>query len=223
MYCEKCGSEISKHSRYCTECGAKIQCETKNNKAEEKINWICTVLIAIMLIILFIGLDDKYGWIKKKEDISSQGARQDKTLINTEGIDSGNNILKKIHVGSSFEKDGLRITLNEADTNFQDYSNEYGWNTPPSGMKYIMVSFTFENNGKDDEYVSIYDFDCYADNMACEQVYTLDDNNFINTNLSQGRNISFKTYYIVPINAQSIELEYETDIWTGEKVIMEIQ
>ena len=126
-------------------------------------------------------------------------------------------------VGSSFEKSGLKITVNEASTDFQDYENEYGWNAPTDGMKYIMVSFTFENTGDSDEYVSIYDFDCYADNTTMEQVYSLDDSDFINTNLSPGRNISFKTYYEVPVSAQSIELEYETNAWTGKKVVIKLQ
>lgn len=126
-------------------------------------------------------------------------------------------------VGSSFEKSGLKITVNEASTDFQDYENEYGWNAPTDGMKYIMVSFTFENTGDSDEYVSIYDFDCYADNTTMDQVFTLDDSDFMNTNLSPGRNISFKTYYTVPVNAQSIELEYETNMWTEEKVVIKVQ
>ena len=45
----------------------------------------------------------------------------------------------------------------------------------------------------------------------------------MNTNLSSGRNVSFKTYYAVPVNANSIELEYETNAWTSEKVIIKLQ
>ena len=71
--------------------------------------------------------------------------------------------------------------------------------------------------------MSIYDFDCYADNTTMDQVFTLDDSDFMNTNLSPGRNISFKTYYTVPVNAQSIELEYETNMWTEEKVVIKVQ
>ncbi len=35
-------------------------------KKENILNYACTVFIAIMLLVLFIGLDDKYGWIKKQ-------------------------------------------------------------------------------------------------------------------------------------------------------------
>ncbi len=90
-------------------------------------------------------------------------------------------------------------------------------------MKYVMASFTFENTGSSDEYVSIYDFDCYADNATCEEKYGLDDSDFINTNLSSGRSVTFSVYFAVPTDAQSIELEYETDYWTENKAIITIQ
>ena len=106
-------------------------------------------------------------------------------------------------VGSSFENDGLKITLTDANTDLQEYKNDYGWNTPDDGMK--------------------YDFKCYADNTDCDQKYGLDDSDFINTNLSTGRNVSLNVYFVVPVNAQSIELEYETNVWTDEKVIIKLQ
>ena len=134
--------------------------------------------------------------------------------------DSGSNV---ITVGGSFETDNLKITLNNASTDFHDYNNEYDMNTPTDGMKYVMASFTFENIGNSDAYASIYDFSCYADNQTCEEQYGLDDSDFMNTNLSPGRNVSFNVYFAVPVNAQSIELEYTTDAWTGEKAIIKLQ
>ena len=87
-----------------------------------------------------------------------------------------------------------------------------------------MVSFTFENIGESgDKYVSIYDFDCYADDASCEQEYSLDDSSFINTNLSPGRNVSFKTYYIVPVDTKSIELEYKESMLDDDRVKIKIQ
>ena len=129
-----------------------------------------------------------------------------------------------IESGESFTIDNLKITLNESSTDFQDYENEYGWNTPSEGMKYVMASFTYENIGDSgDEYVSIYDFDCFADNANCEQTYSIDESNFINTNLSPGRNVSFKVYFEIPQNTQSIELEYKESVWNDNRVKIKIQ
>ena len=149
----------------------------------------------------------------------SESKSESESKVETTSTEQNN----QIAVGDSFENNGLKVTLNEASIDFTDYNDDYGFNTPEDGMKYIMASFTFENNSDSDQYVSIYDFDCYADNATCEQVYTLDNSNFVNANISSGRNVSFKVYFTVPVNAESIELEYETSIWSNKKVIIKLQ
>lgn len=151
-----------------------------------------------------------------KEPESEETEQKEDTETNSETEET-------VSAGYSFEAKGFKITINETNVDFTDYDNEYGLNTPQSGMKYVMASFTFENTNKMDNYVSIYDFECYADGELCEQVYGLDDSDFINANLSSGRKVSFKTYYSVPINAKTIDLEYETNFWTDKKEIIKIQ
>ena len=130
-----------------------------------------------------------------------------------------------VQVGGSFEGSGLKCTVNGANLDYQVTDDPYGLNDLPEGKKYVSVDFTFENIGESDEYVSIYDFDCYADNAACEQAFLTSetDDDFINTNLSAGRSVSFTTFYTVPTDASEIELEYTSNIWTGEKVIVKLQ
>lgn len=128
----------------------------------------------------------------------------------------------EVTVGNFFESNGLKVTLNDANTDFTDYDDEYGVYKPEDGYKYISASFTFENTGDSDRYVSIYDFDCYADGTLCEQSYNF-GGDFINANISSGRNVSFDTYYVVPVESNSIELEYTSNIWTDEKVIIKIK
>lgn len=232
--CKYCQSDIPKKAKICPNC-------QKKQKGKGKI-----ILLAVILIIVIIiaascvscmnsfgsKSDDKSNVVapqKTAEDTSAPAEEDtsdessDASEVADDTSDSDESGSDTLSVGSTIEKDGLKITVNEANANFTDYSDEYGWNTPADGMKYVMCSFTFENTGNTDEYVSIYDFSCYADNTECEQVYSLDDSDFINTNLSSGRNISFKTYYSVPTDAQEIELEYTTNAWTGEKAIIKIQ
>lgn len=128
-----------------------------------------------------------------------------------------------ISPGYTFDADGLQVTINDFDLNFTDYEDEYGWNTPADGMKYIMIDVSYQNNSKDDKYVSIYDFQCYADNTDCEQNYSVVENSSLNANISSGRNTSYKIAFVVPQDAQSIELEYETSIWTGHKEVIKLQ
>lgn len=199
----------------------------QNDKQKKHIG---SVFALVMCVIYFIVASSIVSGNNKDE---SGNAEKDNQIVINQNNDNTSKEApegdakqekgNEVEVGGTFEKDGLKITINNADIEFTDYNDEYSVYAPADGMKYIMVSFTFENTGNSDQYVSIYDFDCYADNTACEQAYLPDESDFINANLSPGRNISFQTYYSVPVDAQSIELEYETNIWTGEKAIIKIQ
>lgn len=89
--------------------------------------------------------------------------------------------------------------------------------------KILEILPSYNIDGNTDKYASIYDFKCYADNQTCEQTYGLDNRGFINTNLSSGRSVSFSTYYSIPIDSQSVELEYTANVWTDEKVLIKLQ
>ena len=125
--------------------------------------------------------------------------------------------------GEFFYTGDLKISINSADLNFSDYDDEYGWYTLEDGKKYISVSFTYENVGDSDAYVSIYDYKCYADGTLMEQTYYFNDD-FINANISSGRNVSFETFYVVTTDAKEIELEYNELIsLSDEKIIIKLQ
>lgn len=128
-----------------------------------------------------------------------------------------------ISPGYTFDADGLQVTITDFDLDFTDYSDEYGWNTPADGMKYIMIDVSYQNNSNSDKYVSIYDFQCYADDTDCEQNYSVVENSSLNANISSGRKTSYKIAFVVPQDAQNIELEFETDVWTGNKEIIKLQ
>lgn len=206
--CKHCKSDMPYGAKVCPTCGRKqgLGC----------LIW-ALIIIAILFALGIIGAIIQGALVAS---VLSNGGTQTNIEQNAKNEDSNGN---ELTVGSSFEKNGLKITVNDANLGYQGYDNEYGLYDLPAGMRYIMVSFTFENGGNSDAYVSIYDFNCYADNTSCEQAYFSDGNDFTNTNLSPGRNISFQTYYKVPDNAATIELEYETDFWTGEKAIIKLQ
>lgn len=210
--CKHCQTEIPKKAKVCPNC---------RKKQGGKLKWIIIVLIVIFVISSCSSDEESNKDDISEEKIEEKVSESNEKATKEEGGDE--NETSYISVGDTFEKSGLKITLNEAVVDFQDYEDEYGWNAPEDGMKYVMASFTFENTSDYDRYVSIYDFDCYADNTNCEEEFGLDDDDFVNTNLSSGRNVSFKVYFEVPINAENIELEYELNAWTEEKAIIKIQ
>ena len=125
--------------------------------------------------------------------------------------------------GDSFVVGNLRITIDSVDLNYTNYDQERTLYALEDGMKYVSVSFTYENIGDSDAYVSIYDYDCYADGTLMEQTYYF-GNDFLNANISSGRNVSFETFYIVPENSVEIELEYsELVSFSSQKIIIKLQ
>lgn len=210
----------------------------KRNSNKKTIKWLGIAFGAMFLIGLIFGGGDAETETEtqiadetienvgnneiKEQTVEEPDADEEPIVKETAQEESEGNVIEK---GGSFDKDGLKITLNDCSADFTDYEDEYGWYKPEEGYKYAMASFTYENtggSGDSDKYASIYDFECYADGSFCEQEYGLGEE-FMNANLSPGRNVSFETYYLVPIDCTEIELEYTANYWTNEKVIIKIQ
>ena len=170
--------------------------------------------IGVLLCLIVFAVIAMGSGSDTSVDNSNAGGTSDKSAASSDNV---------VMVGGSFEKKGLKCTVTDADTDYTDYDNPYGLYSPADGMKYIRADFTFENTGNTDIYVSTGDFDCYADDVSCEQKYMMSDSDFTIGSISSGRQISFDVVFEVPVNAESIELEYSANIWTSEKVIIKLQ
>ena len=217
--CKACGQTIAKSAKVCPHCGAKQKGKGK----------IIIAAVAALIVIAAIAGTSGGGSSSK---IDNSGRKDSAESAVNAGTSNNESAAEKVEepedefvvVGGSFEKDGLKFTVDDADLEYELKDNSYGFYDLDEGLHYIAVSFTFENTGTSDKYVSIYDFDCYADNGACEQQYvTADTGDFINTNLSAGRKVSFMTLYAVPDGAESIELEYSTSVWSDEKILIKLK
>ena len=105
--------------------------------------------------------------------------------------------------GDVVETKTLRITFVSA----EDYISDNQFIQPKDGNKFIKASFEFENIGKDDEYVSEFEFKCYADGYDSEQKY-----------ISAGMKVKGSVIFEVPINAAEVLIQYETNFISGKKV-----
>lgn len=110
----------------------------------------------------------------------------------------------------------LKITYSECSV-YTDY-NEYL--KPKDGCVVIKLSFNVENISSSDQFVSTYDFHGYADNTAVDEYLYADDS--LSATISAGRSTSGSVYYQVPKDAQSVEVEYETNYWSGKKAIFTV-
>ena len=91
-----------------------------------------------------------------------------------------------------------------------------------SGTKIIKLTFEIENISSTDQIVSVYDFKCYSDDVASSAYYYGDDG-LSTTTLSADRKATGSVYFEVPQNANSIDVEYETNYWSGNKAIFVVK
>lgn len=122
-----------------------------------------------------------------------------------------------VHVGEKLDVDGLEINYVSA----EDFTSDNQFIQPKEGNKFIKLYFECTNNSKDDKYISSFEFKCYADNNSCENGYYGDDD--LSATISSGRAAKGSVYFEVPVNAEKIEVEYETDFWTSKKAIFVVK
>ena len=117
------------------------------------------------------------------------------------------------HVGDVLEDGNTRIVYVASG----EYHEDNQFLQPQEGYHYIYMKLAFENTSKtSDAYVSIYNFECYADGYSCQAHYGADDD--ISSTLSAGRSTMGSIYYEVPDGAQEIQIEYEPNIFSNRKV-----
>lgn len=121
------------------------------------------------------------------------------------------------HVGETVESKQLNITYISC---FRDESDNM-FIEPKDGYHFVTCEFEFENVSDSDESVSMYDFDCYADGIDCQASYFRDDN--ISATLSAGRKAKGTVTFEVPDDAQVVEVEYVSNIWTSDRVVFSVE
>lgn len=118
-----------------------------------------------------------------------------------------------VHVGEVLTTDKLKITY----TDCGDYTDYNQFTAPKEGFKFIKLTLSAENIGDADANISNFYFSCYADGVAMDANYFGDDN--LSATISPGRKANGNIYFEVPTDAESIEVEYESDFWTSKKAI----
>lgn len=225
--CPECGREISEMAKSCPHCGCPIQKPTENKESSSKpkkthnsenrnekpkkkgscLKIILIVLAALMVLIVLIGIiggeEDKP--VAEKTGVMEQESEQ------TAEEESSNSF----SVGDIVETDYMRITFVSAD----QYIEENEFMQPKEGYEYWRFEFNFENISDTDQSISsMLNWECYADDTMTDQTWIGDENGLDGT-LSPGRNTQGSIYFEVPVDAESIEIEYETNMWSGEKII----
>ena len=125
--------------------------------------------------------------------------------------DSATEVKTEYHVGDILKDGDVQIVYAASG----EYQEENEYMKPEEGKKCIFLKLAFENQGTSDQSISSLNFECYADGYNADTHYT--ENDFSAT-LSPGRTTEGMLVFEVPQDAQNIEVEYETNFITEEKL-----
>lgn len=103
----------------------------------------------------------------------------------------------------------------------EEYVSTNEFIQPRTGCHFVVCTFEFENVGSSDEFVSSWDFDCYADGVNCEQTFVREDD--LGATISAGRKTKGTVVFEVPVEAEVVEVEYLSNYWTSNRVVFTVQ
>ncbi len=181
----------------------------KLDKAKSIAGIITSSLAIVITVLYMIGMVLIFGG---ENGLIEQIRREQGNLINS--LETTEPEVKECRVGETFNNEKIAIKFVAANENFKDYS-EYV--KVKAGYQIIRAEFEFENVGTSNQYISSYDFDCYADGYNCDSFWSVEDSSF-STTLSAGKKAKGVVYFEVPENSESISLEYNVDTWNDKTV-----
>ena len=198
--CKHCKSEIAYDAKICPHCRKKT-----------KGGFFKFVLIAVA-VVMAIGIvsggdsssgdDYKVGSVSQATGNSSGSASNSSTTAQT-----------VYHVGDILQDGNMKIVYMASG----EHKEENQYMQPEEGYKYIFLQFAFENTSNSaNAAISAFSFYCYADGYSAESYYGGEE--MLSATLAAGRMTTGFIYFTVPIDAQEIEVEYETNVLTEEKI-----
>ena len=201
----------------------------EQKKKKKKKRLIIFGVIAAVIVVIIIASSGGSSSDDKNKVESVNGASQtqsadeksdDGKSDDSKSDDNTASDNQKITAGHAITIDNeLKISYLKCDTNFKKYSK---YATVGKGKKVISATFKIENVSDTDQYIDT--INCYADDKKCDSFYSVEDYDdpFFDS-ISAGRSIEGTVYFEVPKNAKDIELEFENNVWTEDKVIFVIK
>ena len=196
--CKHCQSDIDSKAKVCPNC----------RKKQGLKGWQIALIVVVVIFVVF-------GFSGDSTNTEPNIQANDSTTTST----NVENKVTEVKAGENITTNTLKISFLDLNENFTGYSQ---YADVKSGYKVIKATFEFENVSSTDQYVSCYEFNCYADGYDCESFWSVDDSSFSAT-LSAGKKTKGNVYFEVPSNATDITLEYETDFWSDKKTIFRVK
>ncbi|MCD7825977.1 MAG: DUF4352 domain-containing protein [Clostridiaceae bacterium] len=178
--------------------------------------WV--IVIVVLVIIVFVAIasggSDDGGSDSNPKKVAENATDSNDENDGTEEDTTQTEFAK----GDVLETSNLKISYLDCGK-FKDYGK---YEAPDKGNKVVFATFEFENISDGDEYVSSFDFSCYADGYDCQEFYSGNVEN-LSATLSAGKKTKGTVLFEVPKDAKEITLEYDVSILTYDKVTFVIQ
>ncbi len=188
-----------------------LKCKKNESKGLSVAGIVLSTISLAICILITIGI-----YIYASNNISSD-LSIDNIFSNTTGEILSSDVI--CNIGDSATLDNIKVTFKDADLNFKNYE-DYAY--LPDGYSVLKADFEFENTGNSYEYITYYDFECFADKFSCDTFYYVDDYYF-SESLEPGEKLTASVYFEIPQNADSIELEYDSNSYDEGKIIFNLE
>lgn len=200
--CKHCKTEIDAKAKICPNCKKKQGGILK------------FILIAIVVIIVIAAVSGGNGDSEQTTTNQNENTETEQNnTVNENAVNETGEVKNSFAVGEIAENDNFKITYLSA----EEFVSDNEFTQPKDGYTYYKVGFEIENKASYDMIVTDFDFKGYADGYAVDQSYYFSEES-ITATLSTGKKVKGYVFYEVPKDAASITIEYETSLWTNEKI-----
>lgn len=199
--------------------GSPKSSPSKSKKKKGGVVRIVLIVVAVFIVIGIVGSVFGNSGDKNLEADNSNPTLSDNgetTLSDNNTSSEAGETSNIFYPGDILETDNLKLTY----ISCGEYSDSNMFVEPGEGNKFVSFEFEFENTSDSDISVGSFDFSCYADGYEASQaLITSDDSLTSIATLSPGRKASGIVVFEIPASAAEVEVEYETNFWTQDKVI----
>ena len=199
--CKHCKTEIPADAKVCPNC---------RKKQGGIIKWI----IIVAAVVIIIGVIASSGDSENPSDKNPKKVGES-TEKNENSDDANKEKVNNIfNVGDVVETSNLKISFLSSG----EWKSDNEYIQPEDGKMYYRMEFEFENIGDSDQTISsIINWNCYADGYSVDQTWLGDDQ--LDATISPGKKAKGSLYYEVPSDTEKIELEYNINYFTENKII----
>lgn len=228
-FCANCGAEMANEAVVCVKCGAMVSGSANTNtnvntntngKKKGLPTWAivliivgCVVLIPliILLVLFIIG----YNSLKNVDIDEIEDKVNDYIKENSGSTKTGT-------INDTLSDGEMKLTLTGAYM-YDSIGEGYFVETPKEGKEYLLFFFDVENISNEEQYISYFDFDGYADDVSIDTtgIYReVDGTEQLSATVAVGKKAKGYIAFEVDKTWKDFEVHYNNSIWNDDDTLV---